>query len=313
MNPYNYSGDELRFNSQLKQTTPGWLRYTVDFPSAHPTRYEENNTVRGEYFQPRDVDNAPLVILLHGMGDQSLIPCKLLARALVKKGMACFILYFVFHSSRMPEAVRKRLPDLTPEEWFEDYQISVIDVRQVVDWAGSRAEINKKQVAVIGISFGGFVSAIAMGIDKRIRAGVFLIIGGNSEKIGWKSRNRAMRKRYKRTEAEYNHIHNHYVQYLTEVAEKGLENVTPFRKSFLTDPMTFAPYLRERPVLMLNALWDEYIPRETTLDFWKACGSPAITWFPATHATIWLLYPFISRKIARFLRSTFGIQDKRST
>ncbi len=309
MKPYSYPNGEPQFNLRLKQTTPRWLRYTADFPTAHPTRYEENSTVRGEYFQPRDANNAPLVILLHGMGDQSLIPCNFLARTLVKKGMACFVLYSVFHSSRMPEVIKKRLPTLTPEEWFEGYLISVIDVRQVVDWAGSRAEINKEQIALIGMSFGGFISAITMGIDKRIRAGIFLIAGGNHEKIGQKSRKSTMRKGYERTEEEYNHNRNRYAQYLAEVAEKGFENVTPARKSFLTDPMTFAPYLRGRPVLMLNALWDEYIPREATLDFWEACGKPAIAWFPATHTTIWLWYPFISRKIARFLRSALGRQD----
>ena len=309
MKPYSYPNGEPQFNLQLKQATPSWLRYTVDFPAAHPTRYEENNTVRGEYFQPRDANNTPLVILLHGMGDQSLIPCKLLARALVKQGMACFVLYSVFHSSRMPEVIKKRLPVLTPKEWFESYRISVIDVRQVVDWASSRAEINQERIAVIGMSFGGFISAIAMGIDKRIRAGVFLIAGGNHEKISWKSRKSTMRKGYERTEAEYNHNQNCYAQYLAEVAEKGFENVTPARKSFLTDPMTFTPYLRQRPILMINALWDEYIPREATLDFWEACGEPAIAWFPATHASIWLWYPLIRRKIARFLRSAFGRQD----
>jgi fermentation-respiration switch protein FrsA (DUF1100 family) len=144
-----------------------------------------------------------------------------------------------------------------------------------------------------------------MGIDNRIRSGVFITLGGNSEKINWKSRNQRMRKRYKRTETEYTHNQRCYAQYLAEVAEKGFENVIPKRKNFLTDPLTFAPYLRERPILMLNALWDEYIPREATLDFWQACGRPAITWFPATHATIWLWYPLISWKIARFLHSTF--------
>lgn len=305
MKPYSYPNGKPQFNLQLKQATPRWLRYTADFPTAHPTRYEANNTVRGEYFQPRNVNNTPLVILLHGMGDQSLIPCKLLARALVKRGMACFVLYFVFHSSRMPEVIKERFPVLTPEEWFESYQISVIDVRQVVDWASGRAEINKEQIAVIGMSFGGFISAIAMGIDKRIRAGVFLIAGGNSEKIHWTSRKSITRKGYERNEAEYNHNQNRYTQYLAEVAEKGFENVTPARKSFLTDPMTFTTYLRQRPILMINALWDEYIPREATLDFWEACGKPDIAWFPATHASIWLWYPLISRKIARFLRSTF--------
>ena len=313
MNPYSYQSGEPHFNLHLKETTSKWLRYAVDFPTAHPTQYEENNTVRGEYFQPQGAHRAPLAILVHGWGDRSLIPCKLLARTLVKRGIACFILYLVFHSSRMPEVVRNRLPVLTPEEWFEGYQISVIDVRQVIDWASRRPEINKEQIAAIGISLGGFVSAIAMGIDKRITAGVLLVAGGNSEKITWMSRSEAITKGHSCTEAECHQIHSYYPQYLAEVAEKGLENVTPAKECFLTDTMTFAPYLRKRPILMLNALWDEAIPRQATLDFWQACDKPAITWYPATHVTIWLWYPFISRKVAGFLTSTFGMPGRRST
>jgi len=307
MNPYSCTSGEPHFNLHLKETTNKWLRYTVDFPSAHPTRYEENNTVRGEYFQPRSTDSAPLAILIHGWGDYSIIPCKLLARALASKGIACFVLYLVFHTTRMPEVVKNRLPVLTPEEWFEGYQVSVIDVRQVADWAGDRAEINQEQVAVIGISLGGFISTITMGIDKRIKAGVFLVAGGNSGKITRKSRRSDFRKQYDYTDAEYHQNQSQYARYLAEVAEKGFENVDPARKFFLTDPMTFASYLRKRPVLMVNALWDEAIPREAALDFWEACGKPAIAWFPATHASIWLWYPLISRKIGRFLRSTFSM------
>ncbi len=306
MNPYSYTRGEPRFNLSLKRKTAGWSHYTVAFPSAHPTRYEEANTVLGEYFQPLGVERAPLAILLHGMGDLSLIPCRLLARSLVKRGIACFILYLVIHSRRMPEAVRQRLPYLTSEEWFESYQISVIDVRQVIDWAEGRDEIDRGQIAVAGISFGGFISAIAMGVDERIGAGVFLVMGGNGEKITRQSRRNAIKKGYQRTDAEYHHIQNSYAQYLAEVAENGFENVAPDRESFLTDPLTFAYRLRQRPVLMINALWDEAIPREATLDFWVACGRPAIAWFPATHATIWLWYPIISRKIAGFLGSAFN-------
>jgi len=313
MNPYSYTSGETHVNLHLKETTGSWLRYEVDFPSAHPTRYEENNTVRGEYFQPRQSEHAPLAILIHGWGDYSLIPCKLLARSLASQGIACFVLYLVFHTSRMPEVVKNRLPVLTPEEWFEGYQVSVIDVRQVADWAGDRAEINQEQIAVIGISLGGFISAITMGIDKRIGAGVFAVSGGNSAKITCKSRRSDFRKQYNYTDAEYHQTQSLYAQYLAEVAEKGFENVDPARRFFLTDPMTFASYLRQRPVLMLNALWDEAIPREAALDFWEACGKPAITWLPATHASIWLWYPFISWKIGRFLRSTFGMQGSHFT
>ena len=313
MNPYSYSNGELNASLELKQVNSGWSRYTIDFPTTYPTRYEKNKTVHGEYFQPKDVNNAPMVILLHGMGDELLIPCKLLAKNLVKKGIACFVLYSVLHSRRTPETVKKRLPALTAEEWFEVYQISVIDVRQIIDWADSRSEIDKEKIAVLGISFGGFISAITMGVDERIKAGIFLTTGGNSGKIGHKSRKRSMKKGYSVTEDEYNQNQSRYKQYLTEIAERGLENVTPPSKSFLVDPMTYTHYLRERPMLMLNALWDEYIPREATLDLWEASGKPPITWFPATHTSFWLWYPLIRRKIARFLKSTFNSPNKNFT
>ncbi len=304
MNPYSYKADNLNSNVKLTQTSHRWLRYTVDFPTAHPTRYKENNTVRGEYFRPHTGSNLPLVILIHGLGDRSVIPLKLLARSLVKRGIACFILYLVLHSSRMPPS---GLRTLSPEDWFENYRISVIDVRQVIDWADTRAEINKEQIGVIGISFGGFVSAIAMGIDRRISAGVLVVSAGKLEKIAAMSKTLPKKWGVSHTEAEFNSRQRSYTQYLGEVAEKGFENVNPTESGFLNDPMTFAYYLRKRPVLMINALWDEVIPKQTTLDLWKASGKPAITWFPGGHATIWLWYPLISRKIIRFLKSTFGL------
>jgi len=307
MNPYSYSVGELNFNLRLKKTTPRWLHYAVDFRSAYPAHYVKNSIVRGEYFQPQGAGHAPLAILLHGMGDRSVIPCQLLARTLVKRGIACFILYLVFHSSRMPEDIKNRLPALTLDEWFESYQISVIDVRQVIDWASGRAEIDQGQVAIVGISFGGFISAIAMGVDKRIRTGVLITSGGNLGKVARLSKTFGRRMGYKGTEEEYLTAQRRYEQYLDQVAKKGFENVIPTEKGFLTDPMTFAPYLQKRPILMINARWDWVIPKEATIDFWEVCGRPAITWLPGTHTTIWLWYPFISRKITRFLRAVLEI------
>ncbi|HEY83133.1 MAG TPA: alpha/beta hydrolase [Dehalococcoidia bacterium] len=312
MNPYDYANGELQANLALKGTTQRWWHYAVDFPTAHPTHHARANTVRGEYFQPRNTAKAPLAIVLHGMGDPSLLPARCLARALAKEGIACFILYLIFHSSRLPQTMQNRLHKLSAEEWFEGYRLSVIETRQVLDWATGRGELDGERIALIGISFGGFISAITMGIDERIKAGVFITAAGNSEKISRQSRNPLMKKYYQRSEAEYREIQRQYARYLAEVAEKGFERVTPARQSFLTDPMTFAPYLRGRPMLMLNAAWDEYIPREAAQEFWEACGKPAITWLPATHGTIWLWYPLIRRKITRFLKSTFGIDSSSS-
>jgi len=267
-----------------------------------------NNTVLGEYFQPRGADNAPLVVLLHGIGDLSVIPCKMLAKTLAKKGIAGFVLYSVMHSKRMPDSVLKRFPHLTSQEWFESYRISVIDLLQVIDWAESRAEINAEKVAAVGISFGGFVSAIAMGIDERIKAAGLIIIGGNSTKIGWETRASDYNKGRKQTKDGYRKTLDSYMKYLAEVEEKGLEKVAPPQENFWIDSMAFAHLLRKRPLLMINAHWDLAIPKEATLDFWKAAGEPPISWLLATYPTIWLWYPLIRCKIVRFLKSAFDMR-----
>jgi cephalosporin-C deacetylase-like acetyl esterase len=308
MNLYSYPKAKLQPNLQLKKTTKHWSHYLVDFPTARPTPYEKSNTVFGEYFQPRRVASAPLAILLHGVGDSSAIPCRMLAKALVKKGIASFVLYSVMHSSRMPESVRERFPHLASREWFESHVISIIEPLQVIDWAESRAEINATKIAVVGISFGGINSAIAMGLDKRLKAGVFIVMGGNSPKIGWETRTSDYNKGRKQTKAGYERTLKSYMKYLAEVEEKGLEKVKPPQENFWIDPMTFAHRLRKRPVLMINARWDQAIPKEATTDFWKAAGKPPISWFPATHPSIWLWYPLIRGKIIRFLKSTFDIR-----
>lgn len=304
--PYRYQDRKTAFNLRLEKKTARWLRYAVAFPTAHANHYPEQNTALGQYYQPRVVTPAPLVVLIHGVGDFSLTPLKLLARALAKRGIASFVLRLVFHTSRHPEVIRQRFPNLTPEEWFEGYRTSVIEVRQIADWARTRAEINPKRLALLGISLGGFISAITMGVDRRFGAGVLIVTGGNSAKISHLSRHVTIRRDYHRTEAEYRQMQRHYRAYLDEIAEKGLENVTPGRQSYFTDPMTYAHFLRGRPLLMLNARWDEAIPRESTLDFWEASGRPEISWFPASHAGIWLWYPFIRRKILNFLGSAFS-------
>ena len=307
MNPYDYPGGEPNFTLGVEKSNWKWSRSSVKFVTAGPALHDEGRIARGEYSQPLRASNAPLAIILHGLGDHSVIPCKLLARSLVNRGIACLILYSVFHSSRMPEDMRRRAPAFSSEEWFEGYRVSVIEVRQVADWACSRPEINHEQMAVVGISLGGSISAVAMGVEERLKAGVFITMGGNSEIITWKSEADTFRKSYTCTEEQCRQVHTQYPQFLAQVAEKGFANVTPLKQCFLTDAMTFGHSLRGRPILMINALWDKYIPNQATLEFWEECAKPAIIWLPAGHASIWALYPLFSKRVGRFLDSSFKL------
>jgi pimeloyl-ACP methyl ester carboxylesterase len=303
MNPYDYIKSDS-FHLEMELSPRGGQHYSIEFTSACSLPYPENNQARGEYYHPGK-DKTPLVILLHGLGDQSVLPCKLLAGYLAGCGMASFILYLPFHSRRLVREQLQRFPVLSPEEWFEIYRVSVINVRQVLDWADNRPEINKEKVGLFGISLGGFVSAITMGIDDRVQAGIFTVTGGNSARISQWSQRYGTKRGFSRTPEEYEETLRNYYRYLAEVAEKGFENAVPSDPFFMTDPLTFAPMLRQYPLFMVNATWDEAIPRAATIEFWEACGRPPIMWLPGTHATIWAYYPLIRRRIREFLDDSF--------
>ena len=226
---------------QTDVKTKHWVRYAVDFPTAHPTIYPEYNRVRGLYYKPTHKNPCPLVVMVHGMGDFSAIPWKWLAPSLAKRGMAAFILYLPFHSTRMPEVIRERIPNLSSQEWFEGCQLSVIDIFQVLDWAAERPEIDIAHNAFMGISYGGVVSAIAMGNDLRIKAGVFIVTGGNSGKINRFSKSKAYRNGNVQSEEEYQKEQTTYQEYLKAVKSLGFENVNPEDSTFQDRSYDFRP------------------------------------------------------------------------
>jgi len=312
MSPFDYSRGKPDFIVEMEKANPKWSRSSVTFVTADPAAHNESRIVKGEYYRPTQARKVPLAIIVHGLGDQTVFPCKMLARSLVKSGIACLVLHTVFHSTRMPEAMKKRAPIFTCDEWFEGHRTSVIEVRQGIDWAESRPEINPEQIAVIGVSLGGFIASMAMGVDARLKAGAFITMGGDAMMLGYEGKVDIFRKGYVCGEEECRRIHAEYPEYLAQVTEKGLGNVIPSKQCFLNDTLTFGPSLKGRPVLMINALWDKYIPRKAALRFWEKCARPAIIWLPAGHVTIWGLYPVISRNVVRFIRSAFSLQGRRS-
>ena len=306
INPFLYSADQPAFNLRLVKQNKHWRHYLVDFPVVSTNRFPGGEVARGEYFEPTQKDNVPLAILIHGWGDHSVLPFKWMADGLLKKGIACFILYLPFHASRLPAEMKSRLSHLTQDEWFTGYKMAVTDVRRIIDWAGQNSYNDSRQITVIGLSLGAVVGSIAMGIDPRIKAGVFIGHGGNTGKMMQTNSISRFGTQYRLPTNEYQENQKNYADYLEEVAKKGFENVEPAKRTYLIDPLTYAPMLKGRPVLMINARWDEIFPRETSLDFWKASGKCDRVTFPATHASIWIWYPLIISRINRFLKSSLS-------
>ena len=303
MHPYDFAVSESRFEISPVAATSQWSHYILSYPAVRPAKYTEGNTVYGDYFTPKIDTTSPLAILVPGLGDASLTPCLMLARHLVRQGIAALVLYLVFHSRRMPPDMKGQYLPPTAKEWLEFYQVSVADIRRLLDWAGSRGEIDAKRIGVVGISLGGMIAAIAMAMDQRISGGIFVVTGGNLEALSWGGASEIIRTGHACTRDECHQVYSQYPCFLADIAEKGIENVVPARECFLFDPLTFATRLKRRPIMMINAEQDEIIPKQAALEFWEACGKPPLKWLPATHTTIYSHTPQISKEVAGFLKS----------
>jgi predicted esterase len=300
---YEYPKGNNNVSLSLIKEYPGFKHYKLQFQSAIDTEHVENGTVTSELYLPSVKSPAPLMILLHGMGDQSIYPLKLIARKLIKKGVACCIPYLTIHSKRMPLSMKQSFPSFSDKEWLLSYRVSVIDIRQIIDWAEENDGIDIRKIGLLGISFGGLVSSIVMGIDERVKTGVFIVSGGNSPKIEWLSQNRRYQKAQQVLLEDYQEKQRTYNLYLDEVFQKGYQNVTPPLPGYLLDPMTYTNSLKGRPIQMINARYDKYMPKEAVTDFWEACGKPPIKWLPSGHTSLWLWTPTIMKTIHGFLKA----------
>lgn len=299
----NGKAEDGHFEVQLVASTSSRLHYEVTFPAPRPTGWKEGNTVYGDYFVPRNVAKAPLIVLVPGFGDESIAPCLTLARLLNKQAIATFVLFLPIHSRRLPETMKGGFSPANPHMWLETYESSIREIHQVANWASMRQEIDPDRIAVTGFSLGGMISSIAMAKERRISAGIFIVIGGNMEELSWGGVTDALPIGHTCTQEECHAVYSRYPAFLSEVKERGLEKVVPAKECFLFDPLTFAGQLRGRPVLMINAREDDIVPEHATLNLWAAYGRPKLVWLPGNHADAYSHSAFISSEIARFLNN----------
>ena len=304
MNPFDYKPGPGNFKLDLVRSNPFHDLFKVSFTSAAVPRLIGSDIATADYYRPKTCRPVPFVVLLHGIGRTSVIPPTFMAKTLADAGVACFVPRLVINPSRTPR-LGTRNRQMSIEEWFDAYRVSVIETRQIIDWAQNRTELDPARTGLLGISFGAFTASITMGRDKRVSAGVLIECGGNSIKINRTSS--AMRARFMGLVLDHDKLLNEYDSFLEEVAGVGFDRAEPAHQSFLSDPLTYAEALKGRPLLMINAKSDEFIPAESARDLWNATGRGDILWVPGKHITVWIRYGMISRKVKSYLTSAFGI------
>lgn len=173
----------------------------------------------------------------------------------------------------------------------EGIRRTAVDVRRGLDFLDIRSDIQHAHIGLVGVSLGAIIGTITAGVDTRIRA-VALISGGGDWGLILKS-----------LADENAHIAG---QPLGRMRGTDWDAVRAALAA--EDPLTFAPHIAPRPILMEHGRKDWIIVPAAAQALYDAARAPKnahvhIDWFPdAGHVPApELTYPHIQRFFAHTL------------
>src|SRR4051812_8904020 len=119
----------------------------------------------------------PVVIAVHGLTSNKAQVCAQVGPALAERGIAVLAADMPRHGER-PGDPRSVLDKSNFLESFKLFRRAVVDVRQLIDLAESRPELDTKNgVVLAGYSMGSWVNSLVGPSDSRVKAMV-LMVGG---------------------------------------------------------------------------------------------------------------------------------------
>lgn len=281
--PARFRLAEATFPYEMEELRPAG-RYSVwalRFPSPVETPDPENNTVHAEYFRPEPEafpGRRPGVVVLHILGADFALSRYMAAR-LADRGVAALFVKLPYYGERRPAGARFLSADL--QRSVSAMRQGVCDVRRASAWLADQPEVDPERLGVTGISLGGIVSSLAASVDPNIREACLLLAGGGLADVLWEMPEAA---RYRA---------------LWIAAGRTREDLAALTRPY--DPVTYAPGLVGKRVLMLNANVDEVIPPRAALALWEAAGRPPIHWFDCGHySAVGYLLPGIRQAVEFF-------------
>jgi dienelactone hydrolase len=238
--------------------------YDLSFPSPAPSGKAANDTVRAEYFVPAGASAdtpVPAVLVLDILDGRAVV-----ARGqgvwLAQHGVAALFVYMAHYGPRREPGGTERLLSMDFERSMAAIRQTVLDCRYAAAWLAARPEVKAGELGLVGTSLGSIVGANAAAAEPRLRNVCLLLPAGGL------------------VDAFYDHPRARpYTRMLDLIGGKDAikKAIAP------ADPLTYAPQLKAKNLLLLAASRDDILPPKSALALWEATGKPKIVWYDSTH------------------------------
>lgn len=268
----------------------------ISFPSTHRNGHPDN-IVEGQYFRSRTPGAKKLVVVMPIWGTSEYPPSKIsYGYARRSRGEANVIWIY----GRAPLFPWHDLSSVPTEDGFvamardsaERYRTSVMDMRRLLDWVATRAEIDATRVAFVGFSMSALVTATLVGNESRISAAVIMMGAAHFADVFATCTERAGEVRAHALES-FGWSLARYRDFFAELFDPA-------------DPVRFAGRYDPNKLLMIDAMFDDCMPETARTALWEVTGHPErITLLYRHRRAFYSLTPlgfnYSRRKIYQFL------------
>lgn len=287
---FSYEKQEIKPVITLEEKTRNYEVEKIQFPSIMKT-HTKNDVVTAHYYKPKDNKKHAVIVVIPIMGGDYFIE-----ETFAKK--------FANNDFAVLRFERKgKLFDKSQENMFEYttnvIKQTVIDVRRGIDWLEQQPEVYKDKIGIQGVSMGAVVSSLIVGVDSRIKAGCFMLGGGDIATI--------------LSTTDEPEIVRHRDRILKE-NNWTLEQFRNVCKSYTDeiDPLTYAKFIDPSKVLMMNGYFDKVILMDSAEKLWKEIGEPDFKKMFCGHYTAALYLPYAkARSVEHFKEKLLGIKPNK--
>ena len=170
---------------------------------------------------------------------------------------------------------------------------SIIDERRGIDWWLSQPGITQERLGIIGISMGGLQASILTGVDRRIKAGVIVLSGGDLPQLLMVTKERELVD----FRNDLMRANGWNEEELFLEIEKQLSDI---------DPLQFASNIDPTNILQISARYDQTVPFKFAEKWYQAAGRPDRIILPAGHYSSVLHFPYILGQTRKHFEQAFS-------